>query len=175
MVGLTRDAFAALHSALFRDAGTNAAAYLQEAGYAGGPAMHQAFVSWCTARGQSVPEDLTASEFERHAADFFTELGWGMVNVGTLHDSAMTIDSPNWVEANPASEMQFPGCYLSAGMLADFFGRLAGSQLVAMEVECRSMGYDRCRFLLGSSETMQHVYDGMTQGIAYDAALEQMA
>jgi hypothetical protein len=71
--------------------------------------------------------------------------------------------------------MQFPGCYLSSGMFADFFGRLAGAPLAVMEVECRSMGSERCRFLLGSSETMQHVYDGMTQGIPYDSALEQMA
>ena len=60
-------------------------------------------------------------------------------------------------------------------MLADFFGRLAGAQLVPMEVECRSMGHERCRFLLGSAETIQHVYDGMTQGVAYDDALAQMA
>lgn len=97
------------------------------------------------------------------------------MTVGMLHDSAMTLDSPNWAEADPSSGMQFPGCYLSAGMLADFFGRLAGgSQLVVMEVECRSMGSGRCRFLLGSSETIQHVYDGMTQGVSYDAALAGM-
>ena len=34
MVGLTRDALVALRGVLFRDAGANAAAYLQEAGYA---------------------------------------------------------------------------------------------------------------------------------------------
>lgn len=175
MVGLSRDALAALHTALFRDAGGNAAAYLQEAGYAGGGAMHQAFTSWCAARGLAVPENLTAPEFDRHAADFFTELGWGAVHVGTLHDSAMTVDSVDWVEANPGAAMQFPGCYMSAGMLAEFFGRVAGAQLVAMEVECRSMGHERCRFLLGSAETMQHVYDGMTTGVPYEEALGQMA
>jgi peroxiredoxin len=87
----------------------------------------------------------------------------------------LTLDSWNWAESDPASAMQFPGCYLSAGLLADFFGRVAGAQLAVMEVECRSMGSERCRFLLGSSETMQHIYDGMSQGVHYDAALEQMA
>ena len=88
--------------------------------------------------------------------------------VGTLHDSVLTLDSPNWAESDPASAMQFPGCYLSAGLLADFFGRVAGAQLAVMEVECRSMGSERCRFLLGSAETMQHIYDAMAQGVNYD-------
>lgn len=175
MVGLTRDALVTLRSVLFRDAGANAAAYLQEAGYAGGNALYQAFAGWCASHGFAMPEHMAAPEFEQYAAAFFAELGWGAVSVGMLHDSVMTIDSANWAESDPASAMQFPGCYLSAGMLADFFGRIAGTPLTVMEVECRSMGSERCRFLLGSSETMQHVYDGMTQGVPYDAALEQMA
>ncbi|HEU4997256.1 MAG TPA: V4R domain-containing protein [Gemmatimonadaceae bacterium] len=175
MVGLTRDALVALRSVLFRDAGANAAAYLQEAGYAGGSALHQAFAKWCESRGVAVPENLTAPDFERHATAFFAELGWGTISVGLLHDSVMTLDSSNWAEADPASAMQFPGCYLSTGLLADFFGRMAGTPLAVMEVECRSMGSERCRFLLGSSETMQYVYDGITTGIPYDASLANMA
>ena len=175
IVGVTRDALVALRAVLFRDAGGNAAAYLQEAGYAGGGALYQAFAEWSSARGNPVPENMAAAEFEQRAAEFFGELGWGAMVVGTLHDAVVTLDSSDWAESDPASAMQFPGCYLSAGMLADFFGRLAGAQLVVMEVECRSMGSDRCRFLLGSSETMQHVYDGMTQGVDYDSALAQMA
>jgi predicted hydrocarbon binding protein len=175
MVGLTRDAFVALHNALFRDAGANAAAYLQEAGYAGGPSLHQAFLAWCADRGHAEPEALTAPEFEHRASEFFATLGWGSVQVGTLHESVMTFDSPDWAEADPASGMQFPGCYLSAGLLADFFGRVAGMQLASMEVECRSMGAGRCRFLLGSAETMQHVYDGITQGVDYESSLQTMA
>ena len=175
MVGLTRDALIALRSVLFRDAGGNAAAYLQEAGYAGGGALYQAFADWNASRGSAVPENMAAPEFERHAAEFFQELGWGAIRVGTLHDSVLTVDSGDWAESDPESAMQFPGCYLSAGMLADFFGRLAGAPMAVMEVECRSMGSHQCRFLLGSSETLQHVYDGMTQGASYDVALQQMA
>jgi predicted hydrocarbon binding protein len=174
MVGLTRDAFTTLRSVLFRETGANAATYLQEAGYAGGDALHQAFGKWCEARDLGVPENMAAREFELRAAEFFWELGWGVVTVGTVRDSVLMLDSPDWAESDPASAMQYPGCYLSAGLLSDFFGRIAGAQLVAMEVECRSMGSERCRFLVGSAETMQHVYDGITQGIAYDASLEQM-
>lgn len=174
MVGLTRDAFNALHAALFRETGGNAAGYLQEAGYAGGGAVHQSFERWCAERGVPTPENLATPEFQARASEFFSELGWGAVSVGTLHNSVLAVDAIDWAESNPAGGMEFPGCYLSAGMLADFFSRLAGAQLVAMEVECRSMGHERCRFLLGSAETMQHVYDAMTQSVAYDEALATM-
>ena len=175
MVALARDAFTTLHAVLFRDAGANAAAYLQEAGYAGGPPLFDAFGRWCGARGLPAPEQIGAEAFSGHAAQFLRELGWGDVQVETLHASALAVDSPDWMEADPASGMQYPGCYFSAGMLADFFGRLAGAQLVAMEVECRSVGHERCRFLLASAETIQHVYDGLTQGVGYEESLAAMA
>lgn len=175
MVGVSRDAFARLHAVLFRDVGGNAAAYLQEAGYAGGTALHEAFARWCAARGLPVPESQAADQFGARAAEFLAELGWGRVTVEPLHQSALAIDSSDWMEADPASGMQYPGCYFSSGMFADFFGRLAGAQLVAMEVECRSVGHERCRFLLASAETIQHVYDGLTQGMHYEESLAQMA
>jgi len=175
MVGMARDAFTTLHTVLFRDAGGNAAAYLQEAGYAGGPALFDAFGRWCASRGLGAPESLPVSEFGGRAAEFLSELGWGHVRVETVHDSALALDSEDWMEANPVSGMPYPGCYFSAGMLADFFGRVANAQLVAMEVECRSVGHARCRFLLASAETIQHVYDGMMNGVAYAESLAQMA
>jgi predicted hydrocarbon binding protein len=175
MVGLTRDTLATLHARLFADPSGTAAAYLQEAGYAGGPALHQAFVGWCASQGLNVPEEMGGPEFGQRSAEFFSKIGWGSLTSGMLHDSVMTLDSEDWAEANPASGMQYPGCYLSAGLLADFFGRIANAQLAVMEVECRSMGHARCRFIVGSAETIQHVYDGLMQGVHYDAALAAMA
>jgi predicted hydrocarbon binding protein len=175
MVGLTRDALVALRAVLFRDAGASAAAFLQEAGYAGGGSLYQTFVTWSLERGHAPPETMSTPEFEQRAAEFFRQLGWGNVRVTTLHDSVMAVDSSNWAEADPSTPMQFPGCYLSSGMLADFFGRIAGKQLVSMEVECRSVGSERCRFLIGSPETMQHVYEEMTRGVGYEQSIAQMA
>lgn len=175
MVGLTRDGVGALRAALWRDVAGNAPAILQEAGYASGPALYQAFVNWCGKHGYGVPEEVAAANFTQLATLYFNELGWGAVTVSTISDSAFTVDCAEWAESDPASGMQFPGCYLSSGMLADFFGRIAGAQLASMEVECRSMGHAHCRFILGSAETIQHMYDAMTQGIGYEDALAQMA
>jgi hypothetical protein len=61
------------------------------------------------------------------------------------------------------------------GLLADFFGRLAGSTLACYEVECRSNGAPRCRFLLGSTEVIGQVYQRMTEGRTYQEAVQELA
>ena len=171
MVAITREALTALRAALIRDTGANAAAYLQEAGYAGGGALFAAFGQWLDQRGLGTPESLSVDRFQREATEFFRQAGWGSLKVGALHDAVATLDSTDWGEATPEAPLDYPSCYLSAGMFADFFGRVASAPLAVMEVECRSNGAPRCRWLVGSADMMQHVYDGMAQGASYaDAA-----
>jgi len=170
MVAMTRDSLLALRTAMFRDIGPNAATLLQEAGYAGGQALFGAFGRWLAARGLPSPESLTASDFALRATEFFRDAGWGSIQLGAL-ESVATVDSTDWAEGDPAYPLEFPGCYYTSGVMADFFGRLAGEPVAVMEVECRSMGGDRCRFLVGSGETLQRVYDGMAQGVSYEEAV----
>jgi predicted hydrocarbon binding protein len=171
MVGLTRESLVALCASLLRENGSQAAMHLQNAGYAGGATLFDAFSQWLMARGYGTPEAQPATSFAARATEFFRELGWGSMDLGAVGQSVATVDSTDWAEADPSSALEFPGCYLTTGLFADFFGRLAGSPLAVMEVECRSMGTERCRFLIASAEVMQHVYDAMGSGIAYDAAV----
>lgn len=175
MIGVPRDAMIALRAMLFRSDSAAAAASLYEAGYAGGGALHDAFVRWCRVKKLPVAENMAAAEFAKHASAFFTELGMGALDVGTLHDTAVTLDSTNWAEAEPSSGMQFPGCYLTAGMLTEFLGRVAGSAVSVLEVECRSMGATRCRFVVGSAETIQQLYGALAQGASIETALQGTA
>lgn len=174
LVALTRDSLIALRTALFRDVGPNAAAALQEAGYAGGHALYDAFGRWLVDRGFSEPAAVPATEFGAQAGEFLRELGWGAIELGSLGEAA-TVDSAEWAESDANFPLDFPGCYYSAGMFADFFGRLSGEPVAVMEVECRSMGAHRCRWLVGTGETMQHVYDQMGQGVPYEEALSVSA
>src|SRR5215470_17847911 len=167
LIAMTRDSLLALRAAMFRDVGPSAAGLLQEAGFAGGQALFETFARWLGERGLSVPELLPASDFALHATDFFRDAGWGSIKLGTL-DSVATVDSTDWAEGDPAFPLEFPGCYYTSGVMADFFGRLAGAPVAVMEVECRSMGSERCRFLVGSGETLQRVYEEMAQGIGYE-------
>ena len=175
MLAITRDALSALRAALMRDAGPAAAGYLQDAGYAGGGALFEAFRQWLAARGAGAPEALSLEGFQLEAAEFFRHAGWGSLQVGALHDVVATLDSADWGEATPDSALEHPGCHVSSGMFADFFGRVADAPLAVMEVECRSAGGERCRFLLGSTDVMQAVYDGMSQGHGYEAAVHASA
>jgi predicted hydrocarbon binding protein len=171
MLAITRDALTALRAALMRDTGPAAAGYLQEAGYAGGGALFEAFRQWLASRGAGSPESLSVDGFQREATEFFRRAGWGSLHVGALHDTVATLDSTDWGEATPESALELPACHLTSGMFADFFGRVADAPLAVMEVECRSTGAARCRFLLGSTDVMQHVYEHMSRGVGYEEAI----
>lgn len=175
MVALTRASLAALRAALVRDAGPAAATYLQEAGYAGGESLFASFFSWLQDRGYGAPEHLDVATFEQRASEYFRDAGWGTLTIGTLRDAVATLDSTDWGEANPASGLDHPACHLTTGMFADFFGRLADHAVAVLEVECRSAGDPRCRFLIGNAEVMSHVYDEMGRGLAYGAAVADVA
>jgi predicted hydrocarbon binding protein len=175
MLGLTRDALTALRNALLRDTGPGAAAWLQEAGYGGGSALFEAFRGWLANRNLGAPESLPVTQFQREATEFFRQAGWGGLEVGALHDTVATLDSSDWAEATPEQPLEHPFCHLSSGMFADFFGRVADAPLAVMEVECRSAGDHRCRFLLGSTEVMQQVYEGMAAGATYEDAVAATA
>src|SRR5256884_2048097 len=77
---------------------------------------------------------------------FFQAHGWGTVTVALLGSAALSVDSEDWVEAEPGSA-ETPMCFFSAGVLSGFFGRLSGEPVAAMEVEGRSQHDPRWRFL----------------------------
>src|SRR5438874_1953503 len=110
LVAMTRDSLLALRAALFRDVGLNAAGMLQEAGYAGGQAMFDAFTRWLASRGLPAPDTLPAAEFASRATEFFHDAGWGSIELGAM-ESVATIDSSDWAEGDPAYPLEFPGCY----------------------------------------------------------------
>jgi uncharacterized protein len=171
MIALTRSSLTALRSAMLRDAGTSAAVHLQEAGYAGGDALFASFRDWLAERTSTTPDALELKTFESMASAYFRETGWGSLEIGTVGESVATLDSEDWGEADPSASDDQPSCHLTTGLFADFFGRLADAPLAVLEVECRSAGASRCRFLVGSVDVMEHVYTSMGEGMSYDEAV----
>jgi predicted hydrocarbon binding protein len=161
-----------LRASLERDTGLQAASYLQEAGFAGGEALFSGFSAWLAeAYGIERPSDLDAQYLSEALWRFFAELGWGTLAVTALGGSSLAIDSPDWAEALADAKGEYPSCHLSCGLLADFLGRISEAPVAVMEVECRSRGDGRCRFLAGSPETLSMVYERMAQGMSYAEAL----
>jgi predicted hydrocarbon binding protein len=175
MIALTRSSLVALRAAMLRDAGSSAAVHLQEAGYAGGDALFASFRDWLAERTSTQPDALELRTFESMASAYFRETGWGSVTISTLNDAVATIDSEDWGEADPNATGEQPACHLTTGLFADFFGRLADAPLAVLEVECRSSGSPRCRFLVGSIEVMEHLYEQMGLGKTYLEAVETLS
>ena len=121
------------------------------------------------------PSALALDAFRERAAQFFRESGWGEVSVAALEGVVAAIDAADWAEAEPGAALPYPGCFYSAGLLADFFGRVADAPLAALEVECRSSGSDRCRFLVGSESVLTALHEQMAAGVDCTAALAEIA
>jgi uncharacterized protein len=175
MLAVSRTALSALRAAVTREMGPAASAYLQEAGYAGGDAIFESFRLWLRAQGKANPDELDLAEFQHRTSLYFRELGWGTLAVSALNDSVVTVDSADWHEADPESGLDHPACHFTTGMFADFFGRLSDAPLAVLEVECRSMGAPRCRFLLGSADVLQFIFQEMDRGASYEDAARQLA
>lgn len=161
-----------LRETLERDAGLQAATWLQDAGFAGGEALYNAYADWLrTTHGVSEPGSLDAARLSEVLASFFSEVGWGALEAQALGAAVLSLDSTAWAEAAEEGGATFPSCHFSCGLLADFLGRMSGDTVAVMEVECRTRGDDRCRFLAGAPDTMSMLYERMAQGMSYDEAL----
>lgn len=145
---------------------------LQEAGYTAGEDIFACFRRWLPGfTGVQDPADLDARVLGDVLSEFFKALGWGSITVDHLGAAGLAVDSTDWAEAEPGAGAEQPCCYLSAGMLASFLGRLAGSSVAVLEVECRSCNDARCRFLAGAPDTLQTVYNSISSGKDYREAL----
>src|SRR2546426_8782509 len=160
-----------LHASLASHAPEQTIAILQEAGYAAGEASYRAFAAWLNERaGVDSPANLDAELLTETLSEFFASGGWGTVTITPIGTGALALDSTDWAEAEPGTA-QTPMCFFSAGMLADFLGRISEETIAVMEVECRSKGDARCRFLSATPEVLDRVYNEMTAGRSYAEAL----
>src|SRR5205809_7131087 len=146
-VTIGRSALRQLHHSLLRDAADQAVAILQEVGFAAGEGVYQSFCTWLPVQtGVSQPDELDAGQLSEVLSAFFQAHGWGTVTVGPLGRAALAVDTEDWVEAEPG-RAETPTCSFPAGRLSELLGRLSGVPLAWPDLERRSVGHARCRFL----------------------------
>jgi predicted hydrocarbon binding protein len=148
---------------------------LRDAGYAAGGALYETFASWLAARGDVPPDLITDERFGPTLAGFLAEAGWGAVHVQSLSEAVLAVDAAEWAEADEHADAGVPNCHVGTGLLAGLLGRVADAPLSVLEVECRSAGHARCRFLVGSVDVMQYVYEAMERGVHYQTAAASAA
>ena len=161
-----------LRASLERDTGLQASTYLQEAGFAGGEELYTEFTEWLLGtRGVERPADLDTEFLSEVLSEFFADQGWGALTATPLSSAVLALDATDWAEAAEDGRGEFPSCHLTCGLLADFFGRISDGLVAVMEVECKSRGDGRCRFLAGAPDTLSALYDRMAQGTGYADAV----
>jgi len=141
---------------------------LREAGYAGAESLFHAFESWVTDRGAHSVKEMPIDEFSTRVAEFFERAGWGKVSFRSLHDAMAVMDIEGCWEAELHGQGE-TGCHLTTGTLAGFLGCLADYPIAVMEIECRSGASERCRFLAGTPEMLEHAYNRISQGQRWDS------
>lgn len=158
LLAISKESLDALRASLARDLGGNAATYLHEAGHGGAGAIYEAFTKWLDARGGPSPSDLALDDFAAAVGEFFAASGWGNMGFSVGEKGIAQMESSNWAESQNGAASQMP-CYFTTGVLTDFFGRITDAHVSVMETECRSLGHERCKFLIGTPERIQQVYD----------------
>ncbi len=140
---------------------------LRDSGFQAGQALFDVMAAWLADRGEPSPDLLSDERFGSLASHFFAELGWGSFTLSDLSEAVVAFDSTDWIEADVTDGT---GCQISTGLIAGFFGRIADAPLAVLEVECRSNGSSRCRFLISSVDVLTYVHEAMGRGIPYDRA-----
>lgn len=172
-VAVPAEFFAALRLPSGLDA-TNVA-MLRDAGFTAGEGLYESFGQWLETRGDVPAAFLPDDRFGPLLGEFLAAAGWGTVRITPLGEAVMAIDTTEWAEAEPGSGASSPACHIGTGLLAGFLGRVADAPLSVLEVECRSAGASSCRFLVGSVDVMQYVYEAMSRGVPYETAAASAA
>lgn len=163
---------AALRRSLAGSVGADdAARALQAAGVAAGDALFHVLTHVPGAAAAAQPADWRERVFWRRFAELFEKRGWGHLTQQLLHPGVGALDAFDWVEADPDVAARRPSCFFSAGLFANLLGRVSGEDVAVLEVECRSRGDERCRFLFGSPVVLDAVYGQWRTGIGVSGAI----
>ena len=174
-VQIGRKALTQFRNILDRQGTGQTAAILRGAGFAAGEGTYQTLVDYTAKHfATDEPGNIDRRHFGELLDGFFSSSGWGACSIESLDEGVIAIDAPRWAESEPG-DSPYPACHISTGMLADLFSRLGGVPLAVMEVECRSKGDPRCRFLVGGAETLNAVYELMSQGAGYSNAIASLS
>jgi hypothetical protein len=165
-----------------------AARVLQAAGYAAGDAFFEVLAHGVVEAdvgngdgGIAADGDgarvarLPAGQFWQRLTELMARRGWGHLAHDPVHPGMAALETADWAEADSAEGALRPSCHFTTGVLANLLGSAAGQDVAVLEVECRSRGDLRCRFLFGGIEAVHAVYGEIAAGVGADAALAALS
>jgi predicted hydrocarbon binding protein len=142
-------------------AGASPSALLRELGATCGEEMTEGLRARLSERrGTSDPGELALDAFWEQLSGYLEEMGWGRLEVEQPHPAVVLLSSSSWLEADEELGVRHPACHFTTGALSALFSEVAGAEVSALEIECRSAGGARCAWLAGGTEAL---------GVAYEA------
>ena len=157
-------ALSALRRALAERVGDDDAAHaLRAAGHAAGDVLAGVLAP----AQDSAP--LSQSAYFRRLAEMFATRGWGHFTHERAHPGVAVLQAADWVEADPEARTGRPSCFFTTGMLANILGQQVGGEIAVYEIECRSNGDTRCRFMIGAPETLLHLHENASEHTSVEA------
>ncbi|MGH7475744.1 MAG: V4R domain-containing protein [Longimicrobiales bacterium] len=163
---------AALRRSLTEQLGAQEAALaLQRAGHAAGDAFYLLLLQTVDGGGSDGLAQLGEDAFWRRFNELLAARGWGQLRHEQAHVGVGALNSTSWGEADPVEFGTRPSCFFSTGLFSSLLGKVAGREVGVFEVECRSKGDDRCRFLFGGADALGAVYQALADGRDVDDAL----
>jgi len=160
MVGIALPTLRELRARILASPGSDDAVdSLRAAGYAGGESVYAAFEEWLREENPgAVVEEMSLINFGDKMTRFFRDAGWGEIYFTYDED-----DDVAKVSVTDCWEAELgDGCHIYTGVLASFFGKVAGYPIAVLETSCSPDG--RCDFLLGNTEVMNYRWEQL-QGI----------
>lgn len=145
--------------------GDEGATLLRDAGFTTGVALAAQLRERQATREAPRPEELPRSIFIAAATDIFREAGWGEMEVDPSRSDLTVLDVREWTERSAS------GAHFTTGMLAGFFGAIAGEELAVLEVDPPDQAPGRTRFLMGSVSTVNDLFTRLDSGESVDALL----
>lgn len=138
---------------------------LREAGYAGGDTVFSTFERWlrensADSRQPEYIAELNLDDFADTMRRFFHDAGWGEIEFTPNDDDGVAeLAIRGCWECTGLEASETPACHITTGMLAAFFGKLAGYPVSVLETECSTGGAPHCRFVMGNAEVMTWVWE----------------
>lgn len=124
--------------------------------------------------GDADPAEADPATYWEVTRDHLLEAGLGETAYRVVHAGVGSITADGLPEAadHDGAGRGTEGCPFSAGLFGGLLSAAADRPVAVLEVECRSRGDERCRFLVGSEDRLTDLRERIVEGATLEEALE---
>lgn len=165
-----------------------ATALEQEVGDAAGEILYKLGLRWGTddlrACAERAPWEFGVASIEQMNMNVLLETwrwpltaaGWGtwQYDFRRARQGLPVVELFHSAVASARGSAGRPVCHLYAGLLAAGFSRLAGRELVGVELQCAAAGADRCRFVVTTAPRAATAVQWRDAGLSADDVLQRL-